>query len=208
MLFEKYIQIKNLMRLFQIYEKPFVDERSVGSIRYEGSERLLMAMCELEDTGKYPISSKLSDLTKFSDENYEARLLNEYLTSIPRYNKKLTKQCLETLSYHSLHSDGLHRLPKHYMGDIYGNCDPDFNADYIIRDEVTSDFLDVNLQGFKVTVERDYALDEKTFIINGVIFEDLKFSEMINVITYARFVKQLNLQNTQAAFFFFNSERN
>lgn len=203
MMFEKYIQIKNLMRLFQVYETPFVDDNTVGKTRYDASEKLLIAMCELEAVGKYPISSDLVDLITFVNDNYEARSLSDYLNKLHSYDHKLLhNQNSIVFSYHNLIEEALYQLPTRYSTENFINCDINFKAEYIMREKGVSNFLDVTFNSFKVTVERDHTLDSNTYIINDVVFENLKFSEMINVINYARFVKDLDLKTIQAAYYF------
>lgn len=214
MLFEKYIKIKNLMRVHQLYQISFQDRTFIndeGSIddRDLPSEKLLSAMCELEREGKYPKSSELLDIIEFIENNPEAIELKIYLKNLDSYDVSLKKnQKMKTRIHHQINSDGLHHLPEKKSRDIYKNCCIDLSGDYIISWHEKGITLNINIDGFKIKAEMKYELPEDTYIINNVVFENLKFNELINIITYSKYVKDLNLQNTQAAFFFLKSQRN
>ena len=53
-----------------------------------------------------------------------------------------------------------------------------------------------------MTLEKRNEFKENTFMVNGILIDNVEFHELVNIIAYANNVKELTKENTQAAYFF------
>ena len=185
------------------YETFISDERK--DVHYLAARLLVPIFCQLEKENKYPESTELNDLIMFSIANPEAFKLGSYLNDIPGYDESLyCHQPQETYYEHQIASLGFNEL-KHRSNKF-----SEYKTDYCL-DNVTSSYgyendigqyLQVVSNGVDFTVEKLYSYKKNTFKIKDVMFEDIEVNMLINIINYVSLVKELNLDNIQAAYNF------
>lgn len=205
----EFIHIKNQMDIchfysYRDYYETFIsDERK--DVHYLAARLLVPIFCQLEKENKYPESTELNDLIIFSVANPAAFKLASYLNNIPGYDENLyCHQPQETYYEHQIASLGFNEL-KHRIHKF-----SEYTTDYCL-DNVTSlygyendigQYLQVVSNGIEFTVEKLYSYKKNTFKIKDVMFEDIEVNMLINIINYVSMVKELNLDNIQAAYNF------
>lgn len=205
----EFIHIKNKMDIchfysYRDYYETFIsDERK--DVHYLAARLLVPIFCQLEKENKYPESTELNDLIKFSVANPSAFKLTSYLNDIPGYDESLyCHQPQETYYEHQIASLGFNEL-KHRSNKF-----SEYKTDYCL-DNITSlygyeddmgQYLQVISNGVEITVEKLYSYKKNTFKIKGIMFEDIEVNMLINIINYSSLVKELNIDNIQAAYNF------
>lgn len=205
---QEFITIKNKMDICKFYDpSKYYDIFIVNKKDYNCTigRLLVTAFCELENKNKYPKSSELNDLIIFANENPEAKKLNKYINDTPGYDQLLEcNQSKETYYQHHMTLFSLKELSNRSYK--FSDFNPNFCIDNIISLYVEEDdkgaYLNVNANGAFLKVEKLFEFNTKTFRVNDVMFENIEINNLINIINYANIVKELNLENIQAAYCF------
>lgn len=204
----EFITIKNKMDICKFYDsKQYYDIFLINKKENDCTiGRLLVTVfCELEKQNKYPESTELNDLIKFVNENPEAIKLNNYIHNIPRYDKSLyCNQPQETYYQHRIAMLELNEIE--HRSNKFSKFQPYCKLDNIIslynEEDGNGSYLNVNSNGVLLKVEQLNHFNKRSFKINGIMFEDIEINELVNLINYATFVKELNLKNIQVAYNF------
>lgn len=209
MLANEFVAIKNKMDICKFYDlSKFYDIfilNNTDDVHCVAARLLVAVFCELESQNKYPKSSELNDLILFVNENPEAKKLNKYLNDIPGYDPLFgCKQTKETYYQHRMSLFGLNEL--RHRSYKFSDFNSNFCLDNIIslygEEDDKGAYLNVNSNGSFLKVEKLFEFNTKTFRLNDVMFENIEINNLINIINYANIVKELNLENIQAAYCF------
>jgi hypothetical protein len=222
MLTPEYIKVNNLKKLTDFMGVPFyTDKQNTDNMWQNRTLFLLSCMCELEHENKLPKSEILNDLIDFLDENPTASKLREYLNMIPGYDEKNKKnQFMGTYEQHGYITMGLRELASGYyirsgngILNEYKNFNLNLEGSFIYSKNKNKHYLTINSDGFHIQLETEHEMldnsahkdnNRRCIKFNDRIFNNVSFSEIVNAITYARFVKDITIENTQAAYFFLN----
>jgi hypothetical protein len=199
MVYNEYIKIKNL---FNIYDFSGIDYNEPDDLWVRRAIILLVAMCELADEDKLPADSNLKGLINFADNNKEALKLKEYLHCLPGFDGSLgINQAADTEIHHEFIIMSLHRIKITSEKDIEDKCDFKLDRKYKLRKDQTGSYLTVEFEDIIILIEKRNEFTKNTFRINGVQIDNVEFHELVNLISYASHVKEINKENTQAAHF-------
>jgi hypothetical protein len=199
MVYNEYIKIKNL---FNIYDFSGIDYNEPDDLWVRRAIILLVAMCELADEDKLPADANLKGLINFADNNKEALKLKEYLHCLPGFDGSLgINQAADTEIHHEFIIMSLHRIKITNEKDIEDKCDFKLDRKYKLRKDQTGSYLTVEFEDIIILIEKRNEFTKNTFRVNGVQIDNVEFHELVNLISYACHVKEINKENTQAAHF-------
>lgn len=186
------------------------DFYGLNFLRFEGSNdmwssravMLLKSMCQLENDNQYPLSSDLPDLIDFADNNPDAVHIKNYIQSLPGFNPILGKnQTSDTYRQHGFITMNFYNLKTRNDKHIEGYCDFRLDGKYRLRKNLTGIYLTVEFEDITVNLEKRNEFLEKSYRVNGTMVHNVEFHELVNIISYACHVKEINKENTQAAHF-------
>lgn len=209
MIAKEFISIKNKMDICKFYDTDKFYNMFIlnnqDNVHAVAARLIISIFCELESKNKYPKSSELNDLITFVNENPEAKKLKKYINDIPGYDPIWGLiQNKETYYQHRMSLFGLNELRhKSYKFSDFNSmhCLDNIISLYGEEDDKGA-YLNVNSNGSFLKVEKLFEFNTKTFRVNDVMFKNIEINNFINIINYANVVKELNLENIQAAYYF------
>ena len=86
--------------------------------------------------------------------------------------------------------------------ELQDKCDFKLDRKYKLIKSKTGFYLTVDFNDITMTLEKRNEFKENTFMVNGILIDNVEFHELVNIIAYANNVKELTKENTQAAYFF------
>ena len=193
MIAKEFISIKNKMDICKFYDTDkFYDMfilNNQDNVHAVAARLIISIFCELESKNKYP----------------EAKKLKKYINDIPGYDPIWgLRQNKETYYQHRMSLFGLNELRhKSYKFSDFNSmhCLDNIISLYGEEDDKGA-YLNVNSNGSFLKVEKLFEFTKKTFRVNDVMFKNIEINNFINIINYANVVKELNLENIQAAYYF------
>lgn len=197
--YSEYIKIKNHFNIYDFYG---IDYEKPDDLWIRRAIILLVAMCELANEDKFPADASLKVLINFADNNKEALKLKEYLYCLPGFNEALgINQAADTDIHHGFITMNLSRIKITNEKDIEDKCDFKLDRKYKLRKDQNGSYLTVELDTIIILLEKRNEFTENTFRVNGILIDNVEFHELVNIISYACHVKEINKENTQAAHF-------
>jgi len=203
MQYAEYITISNFTRLSKFYG---LHNLNIGSYATWTIRTLnfLEALIELEDENKYPDSIILDSIIEFADENKTAYKLRQYLDTLPGIgyqNEKIyaTKKADENHAYlmHCIQS-----IQWENVSEFGGKSELFIVGDCRVKSNKESSVMTITIDDILIKIEKSSNLQDKSFVINGVLLHNIEFNELVNFINYSSIVKKLTIENTQAAYYF------
>jgi hypothetical protein len=203
MIAAEYIKLKNLINICKLCGVPTTNNDGALDMWISRSLMLVSAMCDLGYLNKYPASSSLADLITFVHNNPDAKELATYIEYLPGYDRKMgVNQNNSTLSQHGFIEMGLIGIFERKRFEYSKKCTLNLNADYLYREDLTGSYLDVEYEDFSIKLERRNEFKQNQFRINGKLIDDLAFHNVVNIITYSKFVNNITKENIEAIYYF------
>jgi hypothetical protein len=197
--YSEYIKIKNHFNIYDFYG---MDYEKPDDLWIRRAIILLVAMCELAHEDKFPADASLKVLINFADNNKEALKLKEYLYCLPGFDEALgINQAADTEIHHEFITMNLSRIKITNEKDIEDKCDFKLDRKYKLRKDQTGSYLTVEFETIIILLEKRNEFTKNTFRVNGILIDNVEFHELVNIISYACHVKEINKENTQAAYF-------
>lgn len=195
-----YIKIKNLFNIYDFYGKDYKKHNDMWMGR---TIRLIIAMCELADEYKFPSSADLKVIIKFVDDNPKALKLKSYINCLPGFDPSLgINQSSATELQHGFITMNIPNVKIEKDKELQDKCDFKLDRKYKLIKSKTGFYLTVDFNDITMTLEKRNEFKENTFMVNGILIDNVEFHELVNIIAYANNVKELTKENTQAAYFF------
>lgn len=201
--YNEYIKIQNLMHIYDFYGLNFLSLEGSDDMWSSRAMMLLKSMCQLENDNQYPLSSDLPDLIDFSENNPEAVGITNYIQCLPGFKPSLGKnQTSDTYRQHGFITMNFYNLKIRNDKHMEDYCNFKLDGKYRLRKNLTGIYLTIDFEDITVTLEKRNEFLEKSFRVNGTMVDNVEFHELVNMISYACHVKEINKENTQAAHFF------
>lgn len=205
MIAAEYIKLKKLINICKFYGIPPTNNDGGLDMWTSRSLMLVSAMCDLGHLNKYPASSSLVDLITFVHNNPDAKELATYIDYLPGYDRKMgVHQNNSTLTQHGFIEMGLIGILERKEFEYSKKCTINLNADYLYRQDLTGSYLDVEYEDFSLKLEKRNEFKQNQFRINGKLIDDLAFHNVVNMITYSKFTKDISKENVEAIYYFLN----
>lgn len=205
MVVAEYIKLKNLINICKLCGVPTTNNDGGLDMWTSRSLMLVSAMCDLGHLNKYPASSSLVDLITFIHNNPDAKELATYIEYLPGYDRKMgVHQNNSTATQHGFIEMALMGILQRKEFELNEKCTLNLNADYLYREDLTGSYLDVEYEDFSIKLERRNEFKQNQFRINGKLIDDLAFHNVVNIITYSKFTKNISKENVEAIYYFLN----
>jgi carboxypeptidase C (cathepsin A) len=202
MYYNEYIKIKNIANICGFYGETFLSNNSGMDMWSSRALMLIESMCELSYKEKYPQSSNLDDLTKFITENQDAVKLKNYLKILPGYKDSLgSNQSTGTYNQHGFVEMNLNGLAEQREQELNDRCTINHLGKYTLRTDQDGSYLDVVFNDYTVQIEKRNEFLQKTFRVNDTLVDDIELHNLVNIISYTQFTKNITKENIEAVYY-------